>query len=117
MAKAATLKGPKSKPLADLPVIEVDDPIPAFASEREEAEFWASHGFGETFFEREWEGDPNLPPPRARTRPVSVRFDDDVINRLQAVAARKNKGYQTLLKEFVAERLYEEEKRLGIVGS
>jgi hypothetical protein len=27
----------------------------------------------------------------------------------------KNKGYQTLLKEFVVERLYEEEKREGIL--
>jgi hypothetical protein len=26
------------------------------------------------------------------------------------------KGYQTLLKEFVIERLYEEEKREGLVG-
>jgi len=33
------------------------------------------------------------------------------------VAARcRDKGYQTLLKEFVAERLYEEEKREGLVG-
>ena len=28
----------------------------------------------------------------------------------------KGKGYQTLLKEFVVERLYEEEKREGLVG-
>jgi len=29
------------------------------------------------------------------------------------MARRKGKGYQTLLKEFVLERLYEEEKRKG----
>lgn len=46
-----------------------------------------------------------------------MRFDADTIVRLQALAAKKHKGYQTLLKEFVAERLYEEEKREGIVGS
>jgi hypothetical protein len=28
---------------------------------------------------------------------------------------RKGKGYQTLLKEFVLERLYEEEKREGVI--
>jgi hypothetical protein len=31
------------------------------------------------------------------------------------VAKSKNKGYQTLLKEFVVERLYEEENREGII--
>ena len=44
--------------------------------------------------------------------------DADVLTRLRALAARrKNTGYQTLLKTFVAERLYEEEKREGLVGS
>ena len=33
------------------------------------------------------------------------------------LAARRNTGYQTLLKEFVVERLYEEEKREGIIES
>jgi CopG antitoxin of type II toxin-antitoxin system len=92
------------------------DPIPAFTSEREEADFWAAHRFGQSFFDQGLADDPDLPPPRPRTRPVSIRFDQDTIVRLQAIAAKKNKGYQTLLKEFVAERLYEEEKREGIIG-
>jgi hypothetical protein len=37
------------------------------------------------------------------------RFEDE------AEKAR-HKGYQTLLEELVVERLYEEEKRAGIVG-
>lgn len=55
-----------------------------------------------------------LPEPRPRTRPIAVRFDDSTLGRIRALAAR-HKGYQTLLKEFVSERLYEEEKREGIV--
>jgi uncharacterized protein (DUF4415 family) len=51
----------------------------------------------------------------ARTRPVGIRFDEDVLKRLKALAAQKGKGYQTMLKEFVMERLYEEEKREGII--
>jgi hypothetical protein len=31
------------------------------------------------------------------------------------LAAKKHKGYQTLLKEFVVERRYEEEKREGLL--
>jgi len=50
-----------------------------------------------------------------RTTPIAVRFDQFTLMRLRALAALRNTGYQTLLKEFVIERLYEEEKREGII--
>jgi hypothetical protein len=54
---------------------------------------------------------------KGRTTPIAVRFDQFTLRRLRTLAALHNKGYQTLLKEFVVERLYEEEKRAGIIGS
>jgi hypothetical protein len=50
-----------------------------------------------------------------RTTPIAIRFDQFTLTRLRALAALRNTGYQTLLKEFVIERLYEEEKREGII--
>jgi hypothetical protein len=50
-----------------------------------------------------------------RTTPVAIRFDPFTLKRLKALAALRNTGYQTLLKEFVIERLYEEEKRQRII--
>jgi predicted DNA binding CopG/RHH family protein len=50
-----------------------------------------------------------------RTTPIAIRFDQFTLARLKALAAARNTGYQTLLKEFVVERLYEEEKREGII--
>lgn len=100
-------------------LIEIASPgdIPEFASDEEAAEYWDTHAPGPHFFDgMPIERDPLLPPPRGRSTPLSVRFDADTIARLKAVAARKHKGYQTLLKEFVFERLYEEEKREGIIG-
>ncbi len=44
-----------------------------------------------------------------------MRFDEFTLKRLRVLAARRNTGYQTLLKEFVVERLYEEEKREGLI--
>ncbi|CAN5203286.1 CopG family antitoxin [soil metagenome] len=96
--------------------IQSEEEIPDFETEAEEAEFWATHSFGEEYLEKMGpvpEG--VLPPVRARTKPISLRFDDDVLRRLRAVAETKHKGYQTLLKEFVTERLYEEEKREGLL--
>jgi hypothetical protein len=52
---------------------------------------------------------------KSRTTPIAVRFDEFTLKRLRVLAARRNTGYQTLLKEFVVERLYEEEKREGII--
>jgi hypothetical protein len=52
-----------------------------------------------------------------RTTPVAIRFDRFTLKRLKALAVLRNTGYQTLLKEFVVERLYEEEKRAGIIQS
>lgn len=52
---------------------------------------------------------------KGRTTPIAVRFDEFTLKRLRVLAARRNTGYQTLLKEFVIERLYEEEKREGII--
>src|SRR5215467_14223796 len=92
------------------------DEVPDFASEAEEADWWGSHELGPELLDQM--GPPPeglLPPPRERTRPIAVRFDDSTVRRLKAVAARRHKGYQTLLKEFVTERLYEEEKREGLV--
>jgi hypothetical protein len=91
--------------------------VPRFTSEAEEAEYWASHELGDQLLDQMGpvpEGE--LPPARPRTRPVAIRFDEDTLLRLRALAARRHKGYQTLLKEFVMERLYEEEKRDGIVS-
>jgi hypothetical protein len=53
----------------------------------------------------------------SRTTPIAIRFDQFTLMRLKALAAARNTGYQTLLKEFVVERLYEEEKRTGIIPS
>ncbi len=43
--------------------------------------------------------------------------DQYVLRRLKALARLKNQRYQTLLKEFVTERLYEQEKRAGFPES
>lgn len=90
--------------------------IPEFAGEEEEARFWEEHALGEELLAKMAPPPEGLlPPARPRARPVSIRLDEDLLRRLKAIARRKGKGYQTLLKEFVLERLYEEEKREGVI--
>ncbi|MHB8509248.1 MAG: CopG family antitoxin [Candidatus Dormibacteria bacterium] len=94
--------------------------VPKFRSEAEEAEWWSSHSLSEEmladFKPVPEEGDDWLPPARSRTRPIAVRFDDATLDRIKELAGRRHTGYQTLLKQFVIERVYEEEKREGIIG-
>ena len=96
------------------PVERVED-LPAFANEDEEHRYWATHSLGSALLDKmepiEGEG---FPPPRPRTKPVPIRFGEDVIARAKVLAAQRHTGYQTLIKEFVVERLYEEEKRAGL---
>jgi hypothetical protein len=50
-----------------------------------------------------------------RTTPIALRLDRFTLKRLKALAALRQIRYQTLLKQFVVERIYEEEKRAGII--
>ncbi|MFA5787647.1 MAG: CopG family antitoxin [Actinomycetota bacterium] len=98
-------------------IIRQWDEVPSFASEAEESAFWASHELSNDLLAAmKPDADRKLLAPRPRTRPIAVRFDEMTLRRVKALAARRGTGYQTLLKEFVVERLYEEEKREGIVG-
>jgi hypothetical protein len=91
------------------------DDVPTFTSEAEEAAFWAIHEFSDELLAQM--GDvPEAFLPRPRTKRIPVRFDEDTVQRLKVLATKRHKGNQTLLKEFVVERLYEEEKREGLIG-
>jgi hypothetical protein len=50
-----------------------------------------------------------------RSTPITIRIDRVTLQRLKALAARRGTRYQTLMKQLVLERLYEEEKRAGII--
>src|ERR687890_540386 len=96
----------------------IDNPrdIPAGLSDEERMAFLEEHGVSEHFLKNVEEASEEERP-RPRTKPVNIRFDDFTLGRLKGLAERRNVGYQTLLKEFVVERLYEEEKREGILSA
>lgn len=84
--------------------------IPAGLSDEERMTFLEERGVSEYFLENVEEASEEERP-HPRTRPINVRFDNFTLGRLKALADSRNVGYQTLLKTFVQERLYEEEKR------
>lgn len=107
---------------AGLTIIYDPNSVPAFNDEGDEAAFWDTHTYSEELLDKAvrppLEGDDVFPLARARAntkRPVSIRFDDDTLTRLKKLAGVKKTNYQTLVKNFVNERLYEEEKREGVL--
>lgn len=91
------------------------DEVPSFENEEQEAEFWATHSLSDELLSQMGPVPEEILPIQRRTKPVAIRFDQHTIHRLKVLAEKQHKGYQTLLKEFVTERLYEEEKREGII--
>lgn len=86
--------------------------VPPNMTDEESAMYWESHEFTEDFFKEARTLDASeMPPTRTESKTITVRFDTDTLDRLQKLAREKHKGYQTLLKQFVVERLYEEEKK------
>jgi predicted DNA binding CopG/RHH family protein len=105
-----TMKNKKNK----MTVVNRMEDIPEFASEAEEQDYWQSHSLAPKLFSKANNND-LLELPLKKSKAISLRLERDLDKRLREVARRKGTNYQTLLKSFVQERVYEEEKRLGIV--
>ncbi|GAA5513651.1 hypothetical protein Dcar01_02395 [Deinococcus carri] len=102
--------------MPELTIITDMSQVPAFATEAEEADFWATHALAEHLLSAGNADSDLLPPTRPRkSNPTSLRLGTDLEQRLRHLAELKGTSYQTLLKEFVLERVYEEEKRLKII--
>lgn len=87
------------------------DEIPQNMSEDETAEFWSTHAMSEELLDASILEDEDDLPRRGGSKSISIRLDQDLLSRLQKVAKRKHIGYQTLMKHFLIERVYEEEKK------
>ncbi len=92
----------------------IKDPheVPPDMTDEQSAVFWESREITQDFLSRARPlEESEMPPVRTEAKTITVRFDTDTLDRLQHLARQKHKGYQTLLKQFVIERLYEEEKK------
>lgn len=88
--------------------------VPKRMTDEESAEYWETNEITENFLAQAHPLEKSeMPPTRTDARTITIRLDVDTITRLQELARQKHKGYQTLLKQFVVERLYEEEKKLS----
>ena len=82
-------------------------PIPNFASEDEERDFWANHDSTEFV---DWSNAKRLTLSNLKpsTKTISIRLPESLLDELKLLANRRDVPYQSLLKVFLAERVDKE---------
>lgn len=93
-------------------IITSRDQIPEHMSDAEAAEFWSNHALSDELLEASIIEEEDHDLPKRKSATISIRLDEDLLQRIRTLAKLKNKGYQTLIKEFLIERTYEEEKKV-----
>ncbi|WP_293910949.1 hypothetical protein [Deinococcus sp.] len=58
---------------------------------------------------------PPQPPRKPKREGIPLVLDLDIHKRLKKIAKLKKISHQTMLKQFVGEKLYEAEKGLGVI--
>ncbi len=92
------------------------DEVPDFESEVEEDEFWSKHALGPALLDQMLPASGSGIPP-ALEIPPSLRelgITPEVARRLQRIARIKGERTEDLIREFLTDRLHEEERRAGI---
>ncbi|MGE5158112.1 MAG: BrnA antitoxin family protein [Gemmatimonas sp.] len=84
--------------------------IPKFESEDQERAFWAEHDSSE-FVDWGSAERKSFPKLRPTLRTISLRLPESMIGHLKVLANKRDIPYQSLLKQFLAERLENELSR------
>ena len=77
--------------------------IPEFEEDKEEAEFWSGHGLDPRLM--------NSAIHRANVREsttITLRFDPQMLSRIKRLARHRYLNYQSMIKQWLSERLEEE---------
>jgi predicted DNA binding CopG/RHH family protein len=86
-----------------LAIITDWESVPPFASLAEEARFWQEHQIGQRLMQSSLVGtDTN------ESTTITLRIDPRMLSRLKRLARQRYLNYQSMLKQWVAERLEKE---------
>ena len=111
-SKSSPKKGAKpastpasSKEKASLDTVEDWEAVPAFASSAEEAAYWQAHQIDIRLMNNALVKADN-----AESTTITLRIDPRMLSRLKRLARQRYLNYQSMLKQWVAERLEHEAK-------
>ena len=82
--------------------------IPAFACEHDEAKFWTTHRLDAKLMEQSTAG-----ADRSESTTISLRIDPRMLARIKRLARSRFLNYQSMLKQWMSERLEQELRERG----
>lgn len=85
-------------------------PIPDFASEAEEQEFWATADTTE-YFDGSQARRVVFPKLKPTTTPISMRLPETLLTEIKRLANEQDVPYQSLMKVYLSERVALERRR------
>ncbi len=86
-----------------LAIVNDWDEVPLFANTAEEVQFWETHQIGPRLMQSSLVGtDSN------ESTTITLRMDPRMLSRLKRLARQRYLNYQSMLKQWVAERLEKE---------
>ena len=80
--------------------------IPEFETEEEEASFWDRHELTPGLMK----ASEHVPDSRESTT-ITLRFDPRILSRIKRIARERFLNYQSMMKQWLAERLEDEQRR------
>jgi predicted DNA binding CopG/RHH family protein len=89
----------------DLPVLRAWKDVPAFDSDEDEAAFWSRHQIDARLMQMSM----HRPDVRESTT-ITLRFDPRMLSRIKRIARRRYLNYQSMIKQWLSERLEQELK-------
>jgi predicted DNA binding CopG/RHH family protein len=95
----------QSTPPAPLATVRAWKEVPEFEDERAEAQFWATHQLDG----RLMHGSMHRPDVRESTT-ITLRFDPRMLSRIKRIARRRYLNYQSMIKQWLSERMEAELK-------
>ncbi|MDD5262235.1 MAG: CopG family antitoxin [Methylacidiphilales bacterium] len=86
-----------------LKIVSHWDEVPHFASPQEEADFWQAHQLDGRLMQAAC-----FKPDNTESTTITLRMDPRMLARLKRLANQRYLNYQSMLKQWVAERLEKE---------
>lgn len=90
-----------------MPIKKAIKPIPKFKNEDEERDFWAKADTSK-YFDFSKARKVIFPNLKLTKKPISLRITTSLLAKVKMIANRKDMPYQTLMKQYILEKVEEE---------
>ncbi len=89
-------------------VISSWNDVPEFDTEEDEHEFWTQHSLNPRLINASVHA-----PDSKESTTITLRFDPRMLSRIKRIARSRFLNYQSMMKQWLAERMEEEMRRSG----